>query len=84
MLSARLPQRAGAPQCKIDEENESKSTDFEITFIADKKLHEHRISLVLTTGIITKEELVHVVENRHTSLFHKESTKSPYVFHHNS
>ncbi len=50
--------------------------------IADKNLYEYRISLVLATGIITKEELVHVVGNRHTKLFYKESPQSPYVFHH--
>lgn len=82
VLAARLPQRAADLWCKIDGENESKPTDFEITFIADKELYEYRISLVLATGIITKEELVHVVGNRHTKLFHKESTESPYVFHH--
>lgn len=82
VLAARLPQRAADLWCKIDEENISKPTDFEITFIADKELYEYRISLVLATGIITKEELVHVVGNRHTKLFHKENAESPYVFHH--
>ena len=82
VLAGRLPQRAPDLWCKIDDENEGRPTDFEITFIADKNLYEYRISLVLATGIITKEELVHVVGNRHTRLYYKESTESPYVFHH--
>ena len=82
VLAGRLPQRAAELWCKINDENESEPTDFEITFIADKKLYEYRISLVLATGVITKEELVHVVGNRHTKLFYKENAESPYVFHH--
>ena len=82
VLAGRLPQRAAELWCKIDDKNEGWPTDFEIAFIADKNLYEYRISLVLATGIITKEELVHVVGNRHTKLFYKENPQSPYVFHH--
>ena len=82
ILAGTLPQRAAELWCKIDDENEGRSTDFEISFIADKNLYEYRISLVFATGIITKEELVHVMGNRHTKLFHKENAESPYIFHH--
>lgn len=82
VLAGKLPQRAADLWCKISEENESKPSDFEITFIADKNLYEYKISTVLSTGIITKEELVHIVGNRHTKIFYKENAESPYIFHH--
>lgn len=82
IISGKLPQRAPILWCRIEDENETLPTDFEISFIADKKLFEYKISIVLTTGIITKEELVHVIGNRHKKIFYKESAESPYVFHH--
>lgn len=80
VLAGRLPQRAAELWCKIDDKNEGWPTDFEIAFIADKNLYEYRISLVLATGIITKEELVHVVGNRHTKLFYKDPPPKPLRF----
>lgn len=82
VLQGKLPQRAPDLWCKLEDENAALPSEFEISFIADKNLYEYRISFVLATGIITKEELVHVVGNRHTKLFYKESAESPYVFHH--
>lgn len=82
VLTGRLPQRAPDLWCKLEDENASLPSEFEISFIADKNLYEYTVSIVLATGIITKEELVHVVGNRHTKLFYKESAESPYIFHH--
>lgn len=82
VVSGKLPQRAPIFWCRIQDENETLPTDFEISFIADKKLYEYKISIVLTTGIITKEELISIASNRHTKLFYKENAESPYVFHH--
>lgn len=82
VLTGQLPQKAPELWCKLDDANESLPTDFEITFIAGKNLYEYKISLVLATGIITKEELVSVTGNRHTKLFYKENAESIYIFHH--
>ena len=82
VVSGKLPQRAPIFWCRLQDENETLPTDFEISFIADKKLYEYKISIVLTTGIITKEELISIAGNRHTKLFYKEDSESPYVFHH--
>ena len=83
VLQGKLPQRAPDLWCKLEDQNASLPTEFEITFIADKNLYEYRVSVVLATGIITKEELTHVVGNRHTKLFYKEGgADSPYIFHH--
>ena len=82
ILTGKLPQRAPILWCRLQDENEVKPTDFEIEFIAEKKLYCYKISVVLSTGKITNEELVSIVGNRHTKLFYRESEKSPYVFHH--
>ncbi len=82
VLQGKLPQRAPDLWCKLEDQNANLPSEFEITFIADKNLYEYKISVVLATGIIAKEELVHVVGNRHTKLFYKESAETPYVFHH--
>lgn len=82
VLQGKLPQRAPDLWCKLEDQNANLPSEFEITFIADKNLYEYHVSVVLATGIIAKEELVHVVGNRHTKLFYKESSETPYVFHH--
>lgn len=82
VLKGKLPQRSPVLWCRIHDENQAKPTDFEIEFIADKNLYEYKVSVMLSTGIITKEELIHVVGNRHTKLFYKEDADSSYVFHH--
>lgn len=82
ILTGKLPQRAPILWCRLQDENENKSTDFEIEFIADDKLFKYKISIVFSTGVITNEELASITGNRHTKLFYKESEKSPYVFHH--
>lgn len=82
VLTGKLPQRAPILWCQILKENETKPTDFEISFIADKTLFEYKISIVLSTGIIIKEELAKVVGNRHTKLFSKEAIQNEYKFHH--
>ena len=82
ILTGKLPQRAPILWCRLQDENETKPTDFEIEFIADNKLFKYKISIVFSTGVITNEELASITGNRHTKLFYKESEKSPYVFHH--
>lgn len=82
ILTGKLPQRAPILWCRLQDENETKPTDFEIEFIADDKLFKYKISIVFSTGVITNEELASITGNRHTKLFYKESEKSPYVFHH--
>lgn len=82
ILTGKLPQRAPILWCRLQDENENKSTDFEIEFIADDKLFKYKISIVFSTGVITNEELASITGNRHTKLFYKENSESPYVFHH--
>lgn len=82
ILTGKLPQRAPILWCRLQDENETKPTDFEIEFIADKKLYCYKISVVLSTGKITNEELVSIVGNRHTKLFYRESSESAFIFHH--
>lgn len=82
VLMGKLPQRAPDLWCKLEDKNAALPSEFEISFIADKKLYEYHIAVVLATGVITKEELISVVGNRHTKLFYKETAESPYVFHH--
>ena len=82
ILTGKLPQRAPILWCRLQDENETKPTDFEIEFIADKKLYCYKISVVLSTGKITNEELVSIVGNRRTKLFYKESSESAFIFHH--
>lgn len=82
ILTGKLPQRAPILWCRLKDENENKPTDFEIEFISDDKLFKYKISIIFSTGVITNEELVSIVGNRHTKLFYKENSESPYVFHH--
>ena len=82
ILTGKLPQRAPILWCRIQNENETKPTDFEIEFIADGSLFRYRISIIFSTGVITNEELISISGNRHTKLFYKENSESPYVFHH--
>lgn len=82
ILTGKLPQRAPILWCRLQDENETKPTDFEIEFIADNKLFKYKISIVFSTGVITNEELISITGNRHTKLFYKENSESPYVFHH--
>lgn len=82
IIAGKLPQRAPDLWCRIHDENKTTPTEFEIEFITDKNLYEYKLSIVLSTGIISKEELTHIVGNRHTKLFYKENSESSYIFHH--
>ena len=82
VLSGKLPRRAPSLWCRICDANEARPTDFSVEFIAEGALYEYSVSLVLSTGIITREELVHIAGNRRTKLFYKESAESGCAFHH--
>ena len=82
VLAGKLPQRAPVLWCRICDANEARPTDFEIEFIAGGSLYEYSVSLVLATGIVTGESLVHIVGNRRTKLLYKKNAESGYAFHH--
>ena len=81
VVAGTLPQRAGELWCRIDDGNQSMPTEFEIDFIASGKLYEFNLSIILATGIITKEELVRINGNRRTKLYYKNAESGGYNFH---
>ena len=81
VVKGKLPQRAPNMWCRLEDQNETLPTNFEISFIANGILFEYSISIILATGIITAEKLSRIVGNRHTALFSK-SEDGSYTFHH--
>lgn len=81
VVNGKLPQRASVLWCKLQDSNEYSPTDFEISFITNNTLYEYKLSLILASRFIIKEELVRVTGNRHTKLFFKNHPNNDYIFH---
>ncbi len=81
IVSGKLPPTAGDLWCKIEDTNQSKPTEFEIEFIADGILYEYNLSIILATGVITKDELIRINGNRKTKLYYKNLETGGYTFH---
>lgn len=77
-----LPKNAPDMWCHIIEENETKETSFEISFLKEGQIYIYSLSLILSQRLIKKEKLVKKTGNRHTVLFERSPDGDSYSFHH--
>ena len=81
VIFGRLPQNATSLWCRTYDENETRTSNFSISFIQNEILYEYSVAVLLATGQLLKEELVRIVGNRHTKLFFRD-VNNEYKFHH--